>query len=978
MQLLKKAVSGVAALAVMIAGTAAFTGRPLLSVNVGAEYETEVITDDPEGCDLSSTEDETAYGDAAAGYKAALSGFTIKDGVLTRYTGNGGYVLIPDTVTVIGAGAFKDNAKVTKVYIPETVTKIEANAFKGCKALTGFEMPASVVTIEEKAFENCVALKAAEIGAGVTSIGERAFSGCTALKDLILDDELVDIGLCAFAGCISIEELVIPPDVVNISARAFEDCVKLKDLTLGSGIATMGENVFARCSLLKNVILPDGMAVIGNGAFTACEKIEEIVIPDSVISVGNNAFEGCFSLANVEIGSSVEYIGSNAFSKCSALREIDLPNSVRVIGSSAFKYCSGIDSISIPSDVTEIGDGTFRGCSWLKSVELPDDIESIGINAFSDCPLLTEVELPASLTKLGKFAFSGCIGLTRMEIPEGTTEIGAYAFEGCRKITYIYVPGTVRKIGEFAFVDCSNLKDIDFDGTRNLWLEMTKAAGGDLGVTRRTTVNCTDFPINPKKVTSIIVKVAPTIREYFVKQTIILDGGIITVTYSNGDTEDLEMVPEMISGIVDMSEPGEHVVLLSYENCLTNFRINVSEYPKIEMDNKSYNTFADVFKEIGTNTGTYTLTLNDDIEAGKLTLPKNADIIIKGNRHTIKFVGVTALSSTASLTLENVRIESKTKAGADAAFSISNTTGDITLNDLLFTGTELNIKGGLKNVLNIGASDPITKIEGFSTVVLSDSVEIQKSLNTTNLRLGENSELLIDKDAAVTVKGILRAEFGATIELVKGFKPITLNGTAEGEPGSIFLVSAETLEDQQLFKTKIVDLSIFDISGIVPDPEDGVYDYDYYVSSDKVLLKAYNIQLTIDGENITFAYWKDMINLITKLNDKYADYTIELLGNVDIGGAFTLPAKTKFASLTVDGGGHSLVFTGTSYSFSGDVTLSDMILEPMKSGKYVPTFKFSVSKGATLTLDDVSSVTAFTYKVATGGYIIGEVEMIYN
>ena len=978
MQLLKKAVPGIAALAIMLAG-AAFADSPTFSVEAGAEYETGVITDDSESCDLSSAEDEDALGGGAAGMKAALTGFTIKDGVLKRYTGNGGYVLIPDTVTVIGAGAFKDNSKVTKVYIPETVTEIQENAFKGCKSLAEFEMPASVLTIGERAFENCVALKKAEIGAGVVTIGERAFSGCTALKELILPESLADIGMCAFSGCSAVEELVIPSGVRSISARAFEDCTALKALELGSGIIDMGENVFARCNMLKTVTFDDGMTVIGNGAFSACEKLEEVVIPDSVTRIGSNAFEGCFSLKNADIGNGVTYIGSNAFSKCSALRELELPNSVETIGSSAFKYCSGIDELVIPPDVTEIGDGTFSGCSWLKSVTLPDGIEKIGINAFSDCPLLTEIELPSSLQTLGKYAFSGCIGLKRAELPDEVTEIGAYAFNGCKKITYISIPGTIKKIGEYAFVDCSELKDIDLDGTRALWNEMTKAAGGDLGVTRRTSVNCTDGTINPRKVTSIKVKTAPTIRLYYVKQTIILDGGVITVTYSNGDTEELDMTDEMVTGNVDMTEPGEHAVILEYQSCVTNFRIEVKEYPKLEMDNKSYDTFADVFKEIGTKTGTFTMTLNDDIELTKLTLPKNADIVIKGNRHTMKFVGVTTLSASAALTLENVRIESKTKNGADAAFSISSTNSDVTLNDLLFTGTELNVKGGTKNVLKIGASDPITAITGFSAVVLSDHVELVKTLTTTNLRLGENSELLIDKDAAVTVKGILRAEPGAVIELVKGFKPIVLSGTAEGGVGCISLVSAETLEDQQIFKTRTADLSIFDISGIIPDPEDGVYDYDYYVTSDKVFIKAYNIRLTVDdAEPITFAYWKDMISAITKYNNKYADYTVELLGNVDIGAALTLPAKTKYASLTIDGGANALVFTGTSLSITGDITFSDVILTPMKSDKYAATFKFTVSKGATLTLDGVSSFTPFTYKAATGGYIIGEVEIIYN
>ena len=35
------------------------------------------------------------------------NGFTIENGVLTKYTGNGGKVTIPNSVTVIGESAFK-------------------------------------------------------------------------------------------------------------------------------------------------------------------------------------------------------------------------------------------------------------------------------------------------------------------------------------------------------------------------------------------------------------------------------------------------------------------------------------------------------------------------------------------------------------------------------------------------------------------------------------------------------------------------------------------------------------------------------------------------------------------------------------------------------------------------------------------------------------------------------------------------------
>ena len=972
MSLLKKTVLGIAAAAVLL--TAASVGESS-ALMIGAAADSE-ITDTEESFDVSSAEETDDVNVGGVVPKRALTGFTIKDGVLTRYTGSGGYVIIPEEVVKIGNGAFKSNAKVTSVHLGENITEIGENAFKGCKALETIEMSDSVVTIGKNAFSGCVALKELTFGGGVKTVGDNAFEGCTKLQEINFSDDIESIGFCAFSGCTALKTLVIPDSVISVGARAFEACTAVQELTLGSGIAAMGENVFSHSSELRDITMNDGITVIGNGAFSDCPKIEEITIPDSVVVVGNNAFEGCYRLKTVSLGEGVEEIGSNAFSKCSAIREITLPDSVEKLGDAAFKYCSGIGEIAVPDGVTAIGDGTFSGCSWLRSVTIPDSVEKIGVNAFSDCLLLEEIELPASLVSIDKYAFAGCIGLKVMDIPGEVTSIGAYTFSGCTGVTNISVPASVKTIGAMAFEECKDLKDIDFDGTKSLWNDMTRLAGGDLGVTTRTSVNCTDGTINPKKVIALRVKTAPTVLTYYVRQTLILDGGEVIVTYSNGDTEVMEMTDEMIYGKVNIEEAGTQAVLLVYEGCTANFKIEVKDFPKLEMDNKSYDTFEDVFKEIGTNSGTYTITLNDDIDVTKLTFPKNADIIIKGNRHTIRFVGVVQIACSNALTFENVRLASKTKAGADNSLTISCTAKDLTLNDLLFTGTTLSVKGGTKNVLNLGRCDEINSVTGFSAVVVSDSTAIGKTLSTTNLRLGEASELLINEGAAVTIKGILKGETGAVIELVKGFAPIVLSGKVEGEEGAISLVSAQTLEDQQIFKTKIADLTVFDITGIIPIPEDGNYDYGYYVVGDKIYIKAYNIGVT-DGDDVdaTFATWKDAIAFINKIADKNADYEIQLLGDVNIGAALTLPVKNKYASLSVEGSGHSLTFTGTSLTITGDITISDVLLCPVKAGNVaVPTYKVSVGKGLSLTLDSVYSYSTFTLKAAVGGYISGEVE----
>lgn len=80
--------------------------------------------------------------------------FTIENGVLEYYSGEGKDVVIPYGVTVIGEGAFGDCENLVDVYIPETVTSIESNAFYGCPNLGKVYVPASVTHIGDNAFVN--------------------------------------------------------------------------------------------------------------------------------------------------------------------------------------------------------------------------------------------------------------------------------------------------------------------------------------------------------------------------------------------------------------------------------------------------------------------------------------------------------------------------------------------------------------------------------------------------------------------------------------------------------------------------------------------------------------------------------------------------------------------------------------------------------------------------------------------------------
>ena len=66
---------------------------------------------------------------------SSASDFIIENGILTKYVGTGGDVVIPEGVTSIGNSAFSWCRRLTSVTIPDSVTSIDNCAFEGCSNL---------------------------------------------------------------------------------------------------------------------------------------------------------------------------------------------------------------------------------------------------------------------------------------------------------------------------------------------------------------------------------------------------------------------------------------------------------------------------------------------------------------------------------------------------------------------------------------------------------------------------------------------------------------------------------------------------------------------------------------------------------------------------------------------------------------------------------------------------------------------------
>lgn len=92
--------------------------------------------------------------------------FEIQDGALVWYKGEEETVIIPEAVSRIGVGAFRDSG-VVRVVLHNGITRIHRGAFMCCYRLQGMEIPDSVTRIDRDAFYRCTALESVRLPAGL-------------------------------------------------------------------------------------------------------------------------------------------------------------------------------------------------------------------------------------------------------------------------------------------------------------------------------------------------------------------------------------------------------------------------------------------------------------------------------------------------------------------------------------------------------------------------------------------------------------------------------------------------------------------------------------------------------------------------------------------------------------------------------------------------------------------------------------------
>ena len=329
----------------------------------------------------------------------------------------------------------------------------------------------------------------------------------------------------------------------------------------------------------------------------------------------------------------------------------------------------------------------------------------------------------------------------------------------------------------------------------------------------------------------------------------------------------------------------------------------------------------------------YVIELKSDMVGEKsLTVPKKAtSLIIYGNGHSIVIKG-SKFTAKCPLTLEDVTIKTVNAKKEGVAENLKlNAVAGLTIN----------------SAVEFGAKS--TKIQVKSDMVLDGSLS-SNSVTAENLKLAKGSQYILGEGDKLTVKKELKAEDGAEIYLNKGFKPISLKGSASGK---VTFDGEENLADG----TQVLNCSSKKISA---DTLKEVFDcadltanhtvtYLYYLSGSK----AFIFGEAIEFNGKTYGLWKDAVADMNaavkeaKKNKTSVSFNVVINGDVNMGGKFALPKK-GYEGLTIEGNGHSLTFT-SDITLTADLTISDdttlikvnkkneKVAGKIKEGKYTYT-----------------------------------------
>ena len=372
--------------------------------------------------------------------------FEVQDSVLVRYNGQGGDVVIPESLGIVAIDryAFSESEGVTSITIPSTAVRIIGDADDAVEEDYYDEYEDYHTSVTKSTIEMPSTLREFKVAADNPRFYAR--NGILYLKDL----DIIVRCPCGYKGALDIAG-------ERYYVNAFEDCDALTSIrfTVENIVAYRGgwciypiEDTFGSCTKLESIEITqsdtffsyDGVAysrMAYSDNFYELElcppaKKGALTVPESVDSLhmwsGFHSASGFFGemtdyspITTVKVSSVMPYAGGLDY--CDGL---DLPDLVSFEVPKGNPYIKAVDGViyskdgktllrcphgkagvfTVPKGVTTIGKGAFSYCRKLEKIVIPDTVKTIDMIAFGECTGLKELVIPKSVKSIARCAFN--------------------------------------------------------------------------------------------------------------------------------------------------------------------------------------------------------------------------------------------------------------------------------------------------------------------------------------------------------------------------------------------------------------------------------------------------------------------------------------------------------------------------------------------------------------------------------------------
>ena len=275
--------------------------------------------------------------------------------------------VLPQGMTEIKPLTFA-HTKIREIVIPDSVTKIGAMAFEECYYLRSVQLPEGLTEISDHAFAFCFELEKIDLPEQLVHIGEWAFIDCKLFTEITFPKSLRYCGNGAFHGCEDIKAVHISDMDAYLGIR-FEYKMWESNGRPGSNPLYYAKDLYLNGELVTEVKVPAYVVMISDYAFANCRSLTSIEAK-GVFLIGDYSFYGCTALQTATFGTWVSEVGRSAFEDCENLTSATIPR--WSIDSKAYAGCKSLTEVSLGNGIDYFYD-VFEGCTGLQTVTLSDE-----------------------------------------------------------------------------------------------------------------------------------------------------------------------------------------------------------------------------------------------------------------------------------------------------------------------------------------------------------------------------------------------------------------------------------------------------------------------------------------------------------------------------------------------------------------------------------------------------------------------------